>query len=92
MGSPWLFFPVTVTHEGGGWPGLLIAVQMLGKVGNADASCAVCSACLIHNIVAGCVVGPPGDKTVAQKGHLPWDSSFWPRHPKYREGPPSKIR
>ena len=48
--------------------------------------------CLIHNIVAGCAVGPPGDKTVAQKGHLPWDSSFWPRHPKYREGPPSKIR
>ena len=26
--------------------------------------------CLIHNIVAGCAVGPPGDKTVAQKGYI----------------------
>ena len=43
IASPWLFFPVTVTHEGGGWPGLLIAVQMLGKVGNAD-TYALCTA------------------------------------------------
>ena len=49
--------------------------------------------CLIHNIVAGCAVGPPGDKTEAQKGYICLGTPAFGRAIlQYREGPPSKIR